>query len=85
MSDLVALVPLSSNSNADLAEVRFKVIAASLAISQTADVLMLGTLVPTLDDLPAFDQGLVVTRIDIADAHQAVARAAASGFLSCSP
>lgn len=85
MSDLLALVPLPSDSNAELTEVRFKVIAASLAISQTAYVLMLGTLIPTLDDLPAFDQGLVVTRLDIAAAHQAVSRAAASGFLSCSP
>jgi hypothetical protein len=85
MADLVALVPLSSDSNAQLKEVRFKVLVASLAISQTADVLMLGTLAPTLDDLPPFDQALVVTRLDIATAHQAVSRAAASGFLSCSP
>ena len=84
-SDVFGTIPQAPDPVAALGEVRFKIIAASLATSQTADVLMLGTLVPTLDDLPAFDQGLVGVRNSVADAHQAVARATTAGFLSCSP
>ena len=79
------MVPPSPDPIRELGEARFKIIAASLALSQTAEVLNLGTLVPTLDDLPAFDSGLAGTHIAMGDAHQAVAQAVAGGFLSCSP
>jgi hypothetical protein len=82
---LIGTLPPSLPPTAGLGEVRFKIIATSLSISEAADVLRPGTSVPTADDLPPFDQGLVVTRLNLASAHQAVAAAAAAGLVSCSP